>query len=77
MSLMGKIIGSRKGIFILLFILIILLAAIFFWQTIITIRVKTYYKEVELNNKKQEYMQRLEKIIKTEQEQKLNIVSGN
>ena len=77
MNTKGIIVGSRKGIFILLFILIMLLAGIFLWQTAVAVKAKTYYKEVELNKEKQEYIERVGEILKAKQEQELNIVSGN
>ena len=77
MNTKGIIVGSRKGIFILLFILIMLLAGIFLWQTAVAVKAKTYYKEVELNKQKQEYIERVGEILKAKQEQEKNIQPVN
>ena len=77
MSIRGIRINSKKTLIALIIILIIFLVGMLFWQMAVTVRAKTYYKEVELNNEKQEYIERVGEILKAKQEQEKNTQSVN
>ncbi len=75
MSIKGLKINSKKTLFALIISLGIFLAGVFFWQMAITVRAKIYYKEVEINKEKQEYIERVGEILKAKQEQETNVIS--
>ena len=77
MSIRGIKINSKKTLFALITSLIIFLGGMLFWQMAVAVRAETYYKEVELNKQKQEYIERVGEILKAKQEQEKNIQPVN